>query len=265
MISNFVDVFGEWSEMELAMFRDLLKEDSNVLEVGSNIGMHTVALSRMVPKGRVIAFEPQRVIHQVLSANCALNQCTNVFAEHFAVGNHTGEVDIPVCNYTEDWNYGSYSIVEGYSAEGSFQGDQWREKVRITRLDDHMRIRDLDAIRLMKIDVEGLECEVLEGAKETIQKHRPFLFIENNNQEYGDQLIAKIANLGYKSYWYCTERFHAKNFNGQETKFEGGDFNMLCFPAEMGINPGRLMEAKEFSDLLDGKVSYITRDVYPAI
>ena len=84
MISRFVEVYGEWSELELTIFRDLLHEDSNVVEVVSNIGTHSVPLSRMVKKGKVIAFEAQRMIHQVLSANCALNNCTNVFAEHFA-------------------------------------------------------------------------------------------------------------------------------------------------------------------------------------
>ena len=265
MISKFVDLYGEWSELEVTLFHDILRTDSNVVEVGANIGMHSVPLSRIANKGQVICFEPQRIIHQILAANCALNNCTNVHTEHMAVGDQNGNIEIPVSNYDRDWNYGSFSIVEGYNTEGEYAGEQWMEKVPVTRLDDHPLVSSLNALQLLKIDVEGLEVSVLDGAGELVRKHRPCLFVENNSAKTGDALIQKIESMNYDSYWFCTERFTPQNFNGEKKKIEGGDYNMICFPSEQQISPGPMVRVKEYADLTSGRVGYLRRDVYPAI
>jgi hypothetical protein len=57
MISTFADIYGEWSEMEIRLFQKLLTPESNVVEVGSNLGLHTVALSKIANKGKIICFE----------------------------------------------------------------------------------------------------------------------------------------------------------------------------------------------------------------
>ena len=265
MISRFVDLYGEWSELEVTLFRGILRPDSNVIEVGANIGMHSVPLSRIASKGQVICFEPQRIIHQILAANCALNNCINVHTEHMAVSDYNGEIEIPCSNYDRAWNYGSFSIVEGYNTEGKFAGEQWMEKVRVTRLDDHPLASGLEALHLLKIDVEGVEVNVLDGAAELIKRHRPNLFVENNSAKNGDALIRKIDSMNYDNYWFCTERFSPQNFNGETLKLKGGDFNMICFPSEQRVDPGPMVRVKEFADLTSDRVTYIRRNVYPAI
>lgn len=258
MVSEYADLYGEWQETEVALFRDLLRPHSNVIEVGAHIGMHSVPLSRIASRGRVICFEPQRIIHQILAANCALNNCTNVDTEHMAVGDYTGDVEIPCSTYDDAWNYGSFSIVEGFNAEGRFTGEQWMEKVRVTRLDDHPLAAGLEALRLLKIDVEGLEVNVLDGAQELIKRHRPCLFVENNRAQTGDLLIQKIESLSYDSYWFCSERFSPRNFNGETRKVGGGDYNMVCFPREGRVDPGPMIRVKEFADLASGRVLFVT-------
>ena len=260
MVSEYADLYGEWQELEVVLFRDILRPDSNVIEVGAHIGMHSVPLSRIASRGQVICFEPQRIIHQILAANCALNNCTNVHAEHMAVGDYSGEVGIPCSTYDSVWNYGSFSIVEGFNTEGQFTGEQWTEKVRVTRLDDHPLAAVLKSIRLLKVDVEGLEVNVLNGEEKLIGRHRPCLFVENNNARTGDLLIRKIESLNYDSYWFCSERFSPQNFNGETRKVEGGDYNMVCFPAESRADPGPLIRVREFADLANGRVSYLTLD-----
>jgi FkbM family methyltransferase len=260
MVSEYADLYGEWQELEVVMFRDILRPQSNVIEVGAHIGMHSVPLSRIASRGQVICFEPQRIIHQILAANCALNNCTNVHTEHMAVGDYNGEVDIPCSTYDEAWNYGSFSVVEGFNTEGQFKGEQWMEKVRVTRLDDHPLAASLNALRLLKVDAEGMEVNVLDGAEELIRRHRPCLFVENNRAETGDLLIQKIESLGYDSYWFCSKRFSPHNFNGETKVVEGGDYNMVCFPREGRVDPGSLIRVKEFADLANGRVSYLSLD-----
>jgi hypothetical protein len=88
MISTYADVYGEWSELEVSLYRRILKPDSVVIEVGANLGLHTVPLAKIVASGQVICFEPQRLIFHVLSGNLALNDLSNVHAHRLAVGEH---------------------------------------------------------------------------------------------------------------------------------------------------------------------------------
>ena len=81
------------------------------VEVGANIGSHTVAIAHMVgPQGRVLAFEPQRAIFQVLCANIALNALEQVEAHWMAVGAAAGEVMIDRLDMRAVQNFGGYSI-----------------------------------------------------------------------------------------------------------------------------------------------------------
>ena len=79
-IGRSLDLYGEFSEGECDVFRQLIQPGWTVLELGANIGSHTVFLAKRVgPSGRVIAFEPQRIVFQTLCANIALNNLLNVF------------------------------------------------------------------------------------------------------------------------------------------------------------------------------------------
>lgn len=265
MISKYVHMYGEWSELEVELYRNLLKENSNVIEVGANIGMHTIPLSRIANTGKVICFEPQRIIFQILSANCALNNRTNVFAEHMAVGNANGDIDIECSDYDLHWNYGAFSIEKGYSSEAKFVGPQWSEQVEMVRLDDHPLMSEIDSLDLLKIDVEGLEVDVLAGASEVINSHRPALFVENNNQEKGDELIDTIRSLDYESFWYCTERYTPQNYNREPRNIGGFDINMISVPAEKKIDLPALDRVQGFDDLINNRVRWVKRDVHPAL
>src|SRR5205807_9301248 len=83
-ISMYTDLYGEWSELEVKLFQKILKPESNVVEIGANLGLHTVPLAKVANKGRIICLEPQRIIFQMLCANIALNNLTNVFAYNAA-------------------------------------------------------------------------------------------------------------------------------------------------------------------------------------
>ena len=73
-IGRSLNLYGEFSEGEIALFRQLIKPGFVVLDIGANIGCHTVFMAQaMENSGRVIAIEPQRLTHQLLCANVALN------------------------------------------------------------------------------------------------------------------------------------------------------------------------------------------------
>jgi len=254
MVSQYADLYGQWCEQEVSLFARLLRPDSNVLEAGAHIGLHTVALSMLAPQGKVVCFEPQRMLYQVLCANCALNNRGNVYAYNQAVGSRNGTLEVACTDYETPWNYGSFSVDRGFDTEGAFPGRKWTEQVDMAALDTTPATALLDGVALLKIDVEGLEIEVLEGARGLIEETQPALFIENNKEERGDALIAAVRELGYECYWYCAERYAPDNYNKVERKIPGVDINMACFPRSADVEALGLMKVRRFDDLKSGTV-----------
>ncbi len=106
-IGRSLDLYGEFSEKEVELFGAFLRPGALVVEAGSNLGAHTLALSRLVSgEGAVIAFEPQRLVFHLLCANLALNSITNVFAYQKAVGAGAGTVLVPQPDPASEANFG---------------------------------------------------------------------------------------------------------------------------------------------------------------
>ena len=90
-IGRSVEHYGEWSPGETTLFRQFCRPGHYVVDVGAHIGTHTLAFARLVgERGRVFAFEPQRMLAQALAANVALNSLTNVHTHHLGVGAEDG-------------------------------------------------------------------------------------------------------------------------------------------------------------------------------
>jgi FkbM family methyltransferase len=219
VIGRSLDLYGEHSEPEIELFRQYLRPGMVAVDVGANIGTHTVPFAQSVgPNGRVLAFEPQSVLHQVLLGNAALNNCRNVVAENKALGARSGSVVVPWLDYAREGNFGALEL-------GAWtQGDT---VPRVT-LDSYA----LDACHLIKIDVEGMERDVLEGARSTIASHQPLLYVENNRRERSQALIAWLLANNYRPYWHLPPLFNPKNFFGEPNNVFGITIsaNMLCVP-----------------------------------
>ncbi len=104
---------------------------------------------------------------------------------------------------------------------------------------------DLPACRLLKIDVEGMEPDVIEGAKKTLARCAPALFVENNTLEGSAKLLACIAAVGYRAYWHISPYFSAENYFGNAENIFAAfqpEANVLCVPADVsieGLEPAR--------------------------
>jgi FkbM family methyltransferase len=216
--------YGEYCELEWQVLSQLIQPGATVVEVGANIGSHTVSIAKKVgPEGRVIAVEPQRIVHQYLSANISLNMLGNVECHWAACGVEPGELTVPPMDYfTEELkNFGGLSLADG--GEG--------EPVRVLPLDTIMRGRPA---QLIKIDVEGMEVDVLRGASETILGSRPIIYAENDRPAKSDELLSELWSYNYRTYWHVPRLFNPANFFGEaENIFANtGSFNLLCVPGE---------------------------------
>ena len=220
-VGRSLDLYGEFSELEATLFEQIVHTGDVVVEVGANIGAHTARLARLVgPRGTVVAFEPQRFIFQLLCANVALNELFNVYAYQFAVGAEPGSLNVPPLDYRAANNFG------GISLPGKAVGEQ----VRIMPLDQF----GLPSLRLLKIDVEGMEIGVLHGARKSIARYRPILYVENDRKQHSEALIGLIESYGYNLWWHFPPLFNPANFAGNTDNVFGGtsSINLLCMPKE---------------------------------
>lgn len=223
-IGRALDLYGEYSEGEVKLFRQIVKPGHVALDIGANIGTHTVALARAVTAdGAVFGFEPQRVVFQLLCANVALGGHTHVRTFHAAVGRTAGDVRVPLVDYGETGNFGGVELGDGDVGNDG-------ETVPILPIDS----LDLTVCHFMKIDVEGMESEVLAGAERTIGRHRPMIYTENNREEKSAALIQQLFDLDYDLHWHFPPMFNAENYFAETQNIFGNMIspNMLCVPRE---------------------------------
>jgi len=220
-IGRSLDLYGEFSAFEGNIFSHWLRPGQCVVEVGSNIGAHTLHLAKLVgPQGTVYAFEPQRLLFQLLCANVSLNEAFNVQTHHAALGRETGTIRVPALDYSAELNFG------GVSLTSSKRG----EPVPLLKMDS-LSVREF---HFLKIDVEGMEADVIEGARSSIGKYRPVLYVENDRKENSEALIRLIEELGYDMWWHLPPLFNPGNFAGNPDNAFGRilSVNLLCLPKE---------------------------------
>ena len=165
---------------------------TTVVDAGAHIGSHTMTLARLVGRsGRVYAFEPQKKLYRELRQNLKLNDERNVVALRFALGDHPGIVEM---SKSATGNEGGTAIGKG--------GD----KAELRTIDSF----GLRNVSFMKIDVEGYEDHVLDGAAETIRTQHPVVLVEIQDGEDYDKTtperkrqiehtIAKLKAFGYSA------------------------------------------------------------------
>ena len=229
-IGRSLDLYGDWAKAETDLFAEILRPGVVVLDVGANIGVHTLYFAQAVGTGgRVLAFEPQRLVYQTLCANVALNSLTNVDAINAGVGAESGALTLPPLDYSSERNFGGVRL-------GAQEGG---DEVSVVSLDS----LGLASVFLIKVDVEGMELSVLRGARALLDRCRPVLYVENADASRSPALIEHLQGIGYHLYWHFSPFYAADNYFGVAGDvFDGAhDANMLCLPgsADCGLDPVR--------------------------
>lgn len=240
MISEISNYCGEWSEAEVAIFASFLPQDGVVIEVGSNIGLHAVPIAQMIHQGKLICFEPQRIIYQQLLCNLALNNIIHAETHRLAVGNENKRLTIQSTDYETSWNYGAFSLNKGFHSEALFTGKINEDQVEMIQLDDFL-FSSLKRLDLIKIDAEGLERTVLMGAEKIIQNFRPVLFVEFHPEDLNETLNL-LHSWDYEVYWVISPRYQNNNFFGAEYQQLGHDGNFLALPKNYPIHSHKLKQ-----------------------
>jgi len=166
-----------------------------IIDIGANFGFHTLEFADLVGEcGKVISFEPQKLIYYQLCGNIILNGYDNVTAYNVALGNETTTLKM------ENLNYHSDNTINIGNAHLNAYTDLAYNDVEVRPLDSY----EFEDVAVLKIDVQGYEPKVLDGAIETIKKHKPIIFIEVEApqlQIYGwneSDVFGRLDALGYE-------------------------------------------------------------------
>jgi FkbM family methyltransferase len=177
--------------------RQYFGEGVVAIDGGANIGAHTIEWARhLYGWGEVIGFEAQEVVFYALAGNVAINNCLNARVKLAALGETCGELAIPQPNYFQPSSFGSLEIRQRPNNEfiGQTISYQKENMNRIPMVSiDSLNLKRLD---FLKIDVEGMEIEVLKGGKNTLKQCRPIMLIEVIKSDKAE-LEKFIKSLGY--------------------------------------------------------------------
>ena len=188
---------GTWEPYCLRLLSKYLRPGSTLLDVGANIGVFSLTGSRIVgPQGRVISVEAVPPTAAALRDNIALNHYDWATVVEAAAWSSEGVINLGVpedCEGTEN------SFRHTVSATGAFQA-------RTRRLDDMLADLGVGRVDMIKMDIEGAECEALRGASEILAKHKPTIMIEVNEPTLtrlgasSSELIGILSASGYRGH-----------------------------------------------------------------
>lgn len=202
VVSRTIRRTGVWESGHVAVFQRMLAAGDTAIDIGANIGHHTVAMARAVgPTGRVLAFEPQAFVYRVLVANLAVQLAHHVEAFAVALGAEPGQVWMAPERYDDrsgQWNVGGLSVSAGPvpPSAGPTGG-----RVRIERLDDLIGDREAAFI---KSDAQGCDCFALRGGRRLLERSRPTILAEVAPRLVAEQggdyreLYDLLESLGYR-------------------------------------------------------------------
>jgi FkbM family methyltransferase len=180
---------GSFENAELEQCEKLIKSGDVVMDIGANIGSHSVYFSSLAPNGIIYSIEPSRLTFEYLLKN--IKRIENVIPLSLALSNTNGIAKFYECD--NDVMSGLKDTERSYVS--------YVNKVPVVKADSLVKMLDLQNLDFVKIDVEGLESQVIEGFRETLVKFKPVIFCEiysgTNSNPDPEGTISLIGSLGY--------------------------------------------------------------------
>jgi FkbM family methyltransferase len=226
-IGKCFELYGEYSESEVAMMRRFVGSGDHVVDVGANIGDLTLPLAQMVgAPGGIHAIESNAEVFNVLCANLAINGVRNVKPLNVYVASAAGTVPA--------------------AAESPFVSERWSPPT--LALDD----LDLPHCRLLKIDVDGKEIDILRSGERLIGRTRPVLYLENDVRDRSPGLLRYMAELDYDLYWHAAPIYSPENYFGNPANYWLPEMifsaMVLGLPRESGLQARDLPPVESFDE-----------------
>ena len=233
-IGRSLDLYGEWSEGEVELFRKIVKPGDVVIEAGAHVGALTIPLAKIVGEaGRVHAFEPQKDNFDCLAWN--VTSLRNVTLWPKALASSQYRISYAAVDVDQVCNLGSTEL-------SMHPGIVPANSHTTATIDE---IFPLASVSFIKADVEGMELEILKGAVSTIDRCRPILYVEDDREQNSAALRAWLISHGYRLYRHTPPLYNPENWCGSQVNVFGRtvSINLLCIPTTR-------YELKHITDLL---------------
>jgi FkbM family methyltransferase len=178
-VDNEIFLQGVYEPSFLKVVKENLKAGDTYIDIGANIGQHSLFASRIVGEsGKVIAFEPVYKIYSQFQRSVQLNSIQNIKIHNLACGEKEREMFI----YMTESNMGGSSLVFGSE-------NREKEKIHVVTADSILKPEP--TVNFIKIDVEGYEYEAMLGLIETLETHHPKIMLEYS---YGGYRETGLSN-----------------------------------------------------------------------
>ena len=250
VVSRSLAIYGEWAMDELNLLGQIIAPGMCVLDIGAFIGTHTLAFSEFVgPQGKVYSFEPRKEIYALLAENISLNNLKNVTSLNIGLAEKEDVLSLQSLDISQSFNFGGLALdsTEKSQITNAYQ-------VSISTIDS-LNIEKIDVI---KLDVEGMERRVLDGAIKTVLRDRPVIFCECNSLVAGSEMLEFCKSTKYDIYGLLTSAYNPKNFNAVKDNFFGDakELALILIPREsvleviLNITDVNLLPVHNLEDLV---------------
>ena len=201
---------GGFETVERDFVQAYIRPGMQVIDAGANIGLYTVLCSTLIGSvGRLYAFEPSRSTYDLLLINLGLNKCQNVSPNCLALSDFNGNL---VLRQHPDYPYDTHLFVERLetgekscfgSEKSPSKSSAIAEIVECKTLDNYLRSEGVDQIDFLKLDVEGAELSVLQGARKTLLNDDLTLMMECTKNVI--EVAELLMSLGYLFFVWETQ------------------------------------------------------------
>ncbi len=225
VISRSLREYGEWAQKEIDCILHFIKSGDRVADVGAFIGTHSRAFSSAVGcEGRVYAFEPRKEIVEILLENTTFCIIENITIFQYALGREHHDLEIFTVPERRENNYGGFSLKVVHGSGEAFN------RIQLVTLDE----LNIDHLDVIKIDVEGMESDVLLGAEAIIARDRPIVFAEVNSLQSGLPLLHWCEHHQYVMFCALHPAYNPQNFAVNPVNFflDAIEINALLMPGE---------------------------------
>ena len=169
-----------------------IPKDGVILDIGANIGNHSLYWAKKKLAHKIFAFEPMLSTYQILLRNVQINHLENkVFTYNIGLSDTESNAELNTYIFSNPDIKFSLESIGSAALSKSDEGE-----MKLQALDSLPFINELERIDFVKIDVEGFECNVLKGAEKTLRKFKPIIFIESFPQNH-IEVNSILTSFGY--------------------------------------------------------------------